>query len=158
MRSWLVEFFELIGTLLRAIPAPNETWAEIIGHVAWPITTVTVVVVMRRELKRIAATLNERLAKSGFEISPSGVSFPAPDVVDLDQPQVADPSAPPGDDEVRVRLIAWVAEEDHLNKLKAWLSENGQEFQKLRRFLIEQKYAMLHRKAFSALMEEGRDG
>lgn len=58
--DWLGDVLHIVSNWLLDLPAPTETWADIIKSLAWPTTLLTIVSAFRRPLRTAAFYLARR--------------------------------------------------------------------------------------------------
>lgn len=143
-----------VADVLWALPAPTESWANIIGSLAWPGTTLFVVIRFRRYIRNFLNTLSERLVtdhvKIGlFELTPNS------EVIRLDQKADDEESGHTIADQANMELLfEFISEPANDATLQVWLNENFGPALSLVDFLTEEPYAGARARAVSDLMGE----
>ena len=140
--------FDAVGDAMRAVPGPTEAWADIVGHVAWPLTVLFLVFSFRRELSRAAGTLSRRVASGDVKLGPLALTG-AQDSLKPLAPRGADPT-PRSDDAVIEALFEVMADGDGLGRLTVWVGQNTKA-PDLDVFLNDPIYATARERALAAL-------
>ena len=147
--------FEAVGDAMRAIPGPTDAWAEIVGHVAWPVTVIGFAFILRRELKRAGSHLAERLRTDDF--SGLGFSVRQPtqvsELAQRDQPPTAS-----DDPAVKEQLLEFAESEPGYRKMIIWAARNLGADVTMDAFLNEFAYIMDRKRALEELTGGERDG
>lgn len=148
------EIVTWIADVLWALPAPTESWANIIGSLAWPCTTLFVVVRFRRYIRNFLNTLSERLVTDHVKLGPFELT-PNSEVIRLDGKDDDLDSGYSVDDQANIELLfEFISEPANDAKLQLWLNEKlGRELS-LVDFLTEEPYAEARDRAVSDLMGE----
>ena len=141
--------FDAVGDAMRAIPGPTEAWADIVGHVAWPLTVLALVFAFRRELRRAAGTLSRRFASGDVKLGPFSLSGAQDSVRPLAPKDEAASLA--SDSAVTEALFEAMGDGDGLAELTGWVRTHVTGAPDLEVFLNDATYASLRRRALAAL-------
>lgn len=119
---WLARW---IGAFLREIPAPNDSWAEIVGHLAWPLLALFLVYRFRGFLSKFLLTIADRIrtdhVKFGwFEIRPNDQVL----VLDAEDASESTSEFDPSDIQRIERMFEFMADEDNFWRLMKWVETN----------------------------------
>ena len=143
---WLARW---MGALLREIPAPNDSWAEIVGHLVWPLLALFLVFRFRRFLSIFLLTMANRMCtdhvKFGwFEIRPND------QVIVLDPKDAAESTLQfdPLDIQRMERLFEFIDDDENFERLVKWVETNLGPNVDLEDFLTLPKYANDRARAF----------
>ncbi|API58073.1 hypothetical protein BSL82_01155 [Tardibacter chloracetimidivorans] len=138
-----------IGSFLRAIPGPSEAWADIVGHLAWPVVAVFLVYRFRRYLRVFLGTIANRLQTDHIKIGTFEFTPNSPVWV-LDPDEVDESTfAFDGDDVRRIEAIfEFVGQNDGYHKVMKWLNQATTGSLKLEDFVTRPEYATLRARAF----------
>ena len=146
---------ELIGDGLRAVPGPTEAWADIIGHLAWPVTALILIVCFREGIGRAVDLLASRFGSDDVETplfklsrkadnrplakgSPEGVA-----IAEMTDAMVAE------------RLWEIADDSTGYDRIASWLTCDAGDDHDLDDFLTLDRHVMLRRKALIALEKGG---
>ncbi|MBT2246181.1 hypothetical protein [Sphingobium sp. BHU LFT2] len=138
-----------IAEILWTIPAPTQTWADILGHMAWPAVTVFLVFRFRISIRRMLNILIERFKTDHvktplFELTPnSQVMVLDPDEVDesTDHYESADIQ--------RIEAIfAFIGTEDGWEKISRWINQNFGQTLDIEDFVTSPDHAKDRERAF----------
>ena len=143
--------FEAIGDAMRAIPGPTEAWAEIVGHVAWPVTVLVILSRFRPEVRAAATLIVARMRTD--DIAAMGFSMRKRTSV---TPLAAGPAKDAGDSDAAMteRLLELGKTQEGSISLSAWVARNAPEASTVDAFLAEEAYMEKRREAVRAL-EQG---
>ncbi|MBY0519935.1 MAG: hypothetical protein K2P79_05865, partial [Sphingomonas sp.] len=144
-----------IAAVLRTIPAPTETWASIIGHLAWPAVTLFLIVRFRAYLRLILDTLVSRLPHDNLKFGPFEMTANS-EIYVLD-PDEADESTYryETEDIQRIeRLFEFISKTENYDKLRSWLNQNVDRKLDVGDFLTLPTYANERQRAVTELAEE----
>lgn len=141
-----------IADILLTIPGPTQAWADIIGHLAWPVVVTFLVVRFRRYLRSYLSTLADRLqtdhVKIGaFELTPNSPVW----VLDPDE---ADESTYrfESDDVQRIESIfEFIRTDNGYREVEKWLNENAGRALDIDDFITLPVYASLRMRAFKEI-------
>lgn len=143
-----------IAEVLRTLPGPTDAWAEIIGHLAWPIVVIFLVFRFRRYLRIVLNTIADRIetdhVKLGwFELTPNS------EVIVLDGAEADEDSAYTAQDLENIeRLFEFIGESDGLDNLAAWIAANVNEMPSVVEMLTKPSYSEAREQAARALIQE----
>ena len=138
---------------MRAIPGPTDAWAEIVGHLAWPVTLLILVFAFRTEVGRAAGSLAKRFGSGDIKLGAFSLSGPEDSVKPLVAGSV--PASEVGDDAVTERLFETMAVGNGLERLTEWVRAFAPEAASLEVFLNDPNYATLRLRALRALEGDG---
>lgn len=142
------------GKVLWAIPAPTDTWAAIIGSLAWPGVLLFLVIRYRRYLRSFLDTIATRLQTDHVKLGPFEFT-PKSEVIALD-PEDVDESTEhydPADIERIERLFEFISDASGFGKLRAWVNENVEDALNIGNFLTDPDYATHREEAYRILIE-----
>jgi len=147
-----------IGKVLRAIPAPAETWASIIDSLVWPAVLLFLVIRYRVYLRSFLDTISARLQTDHVKLGPFEFT-PKSDVIALDPADVDESTEhyDPQDIERIERLFEFISDASGFGKLSAWVNEHVDDAMEIGDFLTAPEYAIQREEAYRAVVEgEGR--
>ncbi len=143
---WLARW---IGAFLREIPAPNDSWAEIIGHIAWPTLALFLIFRFRRFLSTLLLAIADRIrtdhVKIGwFEIRPND------QVIVLDAEEAAESTLEldPSDIQRIERMFEFLDDGDNFWRLVKWIETDVSQTVDIEDFLTLPIYASDRARAF----------
>lgn len=148
----------VVGKILRAIPAPTETWASIISSLAWPVLLIFLVTRYRTYLRSFLDTIAARLQTDHVKLGPFEFT-PKSDVIALDPANVDESTEhyDPQDIERIERLFEFIADASGFGRLRAWVDEHLREDLEIGDFLTSPEYATQREEAYRAVAEgDGR--
>lgn len=140
--------------ILRIIPAPTEFWAEIVGHLAWPVTIAWLVVRFRHSLRRLIEILIIRFKSDdlGFgnllSVTRNSKLVPLDSGVDDGATDAA----------ITERLLEYISDHANVAHVNRWLNQQGREALDIRDFITLSEYADLRQRAYHTLIEGGEHG
>jgi len=155
MRMEPPELILLIGAVLREIPAPTQSWADIIGHISWPIMVLFLILRFRAFLRTFLQTLADRLVTDDVKIGPFELTANS-EVLVLDANELDPSSEFTGDDVTHIEaLFEFMGEKGNEARISQWLNENGLQTLDIVDFLTEAIYADRRAEAYKALILRG---
>lgn len=140
--------FEAVGDAMRAIPGPTEAWADIVGHLAWPVTLIFLVIRFRKALQQGVEKIAKRLETD--DVQAYGLSLKRPaSVVPLvpGEPESVDQS----DAAVIEILFELIDDERNYDRLTAWVAQAFTNQVDVDAFLTDEAYVRERREALSVL-------
>jgi hypothetical protein len=144
---WPIRWF---ANILWTLPAPTETWADIVGHLAWPALVLFLVIRYRIFLRRLSLILVDRLEtdhiKFGwFEIRPND------QVIVLDPEDAADSSLQfePVDIQRIERIFEFINTEENFDVLREWMNKTLGPALDIEEFTTLPAYARERERAFA---------
>ena len=146
----MIETAHALGAILTSVPAPTDSWAKIIGDLAWPALVGFLVLRFRSQLGEFANTLATR-AKSDQNVRLGPFAFErGNEVVILDRAGVQESTETfePDDIEIIEALYEFVADKAGSDALKAWISANLDPPIQLDEFLTSPEYAIERSSAY----------
>lgn len=143
-----------IAAILREIPGPTESWAAIIGDLAWPVAIAWGVVRFRHSLRRLIEILIIRFRHDDLGIA---------NVLSITRNSTLVPLESRGDDAgtdaaVTERLLEYLGEADNVTHIQTWLNQQGRQALDIVEFVTRSEYADLRLNAYRALIEGGEHG
>lgn len=142
-----------IGAVLREVPGPTEAWADIIGHLAWPLTIAWIVVRFRHSLRRLLEILIIRFKSDDLGIANVLSVTRNSTLVPLDSGENGGSDA-----FVTERLLEFMGEAENFESVQRWLVEEGRQNLDIVEFITQSEFADLRQRAFTALLEGGEHG
>jgi hypothetical protein len=143
-----------IASILLALPAPNASWASIIGDIAWPLTVTVLVFRFRKYLRNFLETLLDRLATDNVKTPWFEFSAKA-DVNNLDPASGSTDFNASGSDVANVeKLFEFIGANDGWDRLASWLFDNDLKDLPMEDFLTGPEYASQRNTAYNALIVE----
>jgi hypothetical protein len=142
--------FEAVGDAMRAIPGPTEAWADIVGHLAWPVTTIFLIVRFREALGVAAEVLASRLATD--DVKGFGISLTKPASVVTLAPGTPDPSDPSDANVTEVLFETINRDPDFYGRLEEWVASTLGDEASLATFLAGSDYVKERGAALRALL------
>lgn len=146
---WTVRW---IAAVLRALPAPTEAWASIIGSLAWPLVLLVLIYRFRRFIRHYLWIIADRLEKDH-------VKFGWLELKPNDQVTLLDPSRSgestlefdPADVERIERIFEFIDDAGNFAKLKVWIRNTYGRAVDIEEFLTNPSYATHRLEAFRQL-------
>jgi hypothetical protein len=145
-------FVAAISKLLLTIPAPTKEWADIIGHLAWPLTIAWLVVRYRHTIRRLAEIIIARAQTDNlnianiFSITPQNTNF---------VPLAPKGTADRGDPFIREKLLEFIQDSGNISKIERWLETKGRAGLKIVELVTHIEYAGLRESAYNELVAIG---
>lgn len=151
---WVIQWF---GELLRAIPAPNEAWASIIGSVVWPALVLFIILRFRAFLRTFLTILLDRLPHDHLKIGMFELR-PNDQVLVLDREGADGSTEPlePADVNRIERIFEFIADDEGLDRLVDWLVATNFEHIDIVDFVTLPQYATERERACNEI--EGLKG
>ena len=148
------DWIQWVGAVLREIPGPTEGWADIIGHVAWPITIAWLVVRFRHSLRRLIEILIIRFKNDDIGIA---------NVLSVTRNSTLVPLDSDGEDGVTdaaitERLLEYISDSANVPHVNEWLNQQGRQALNIREFITLPEYADLRMRAYQDLIQGGGHG
>lgn len=147
------EWIQRIAAVMRAIPAPNDSWAEIIGHLAWPVTIAWVILRFRHSIRRLIEILIIRFKSDDLGIANVLTVTRNSTLVPLDSGSDGDTDA-----YITERLLEYLSEHSNFATVQQWLNQQGRQALDIVEFITESEYADLRARAYRALVGGGGSG
>jgi hypothetical protein len=143
-----------IGKVLRAIPAPTETWATIISSLVWPAVLIFLVTRYRKFLRIFLDTIASRLQTDHVKLGPFEFT-PKSDVIALDPDDVDESTEhyDPQDIQRIERLFEFIADPAGYDRLITWMNEHLGKALDIGDFLTYPEYANQREEAYRAVLE-----
>lgn len=149
------DFVIWLGAVLREIPAPTQSWADIIGHIAWPGVVLFLIIRFRIYLRTFLQTIADRLVTDDVKIGPFELTANS-EVLVLDADEIDPGGEFTGDDVTHIEaLFEFIADKGNETRIFQWLNENGLHTLDIVDFLTEAIYAEPRAKAYEALIRRG---
>ncbi|PDH65698.1 MAG: hypothetical protein CNE89_11040 [Sphingomonadaceae bacterium MED-G03] len=141
-----------VAKILWTLPAPTETWADIVGHIAWPIVVVFLVLRFRIFIRSILSTLLDRLKTDDVKVGVFEITKGST-VINLD-PQSTEESTfslEPEDVQRIESIFEFMATDEGAYQVIDWVNNRfGEEFD-IEDFLTLPDYANDREEAFNEI-------
>lgn len=148
---WIIQW---IASVLNGLPSPTSAWADIVGHLVWPLALVFLIVRFRLYLKRILDTITSRMTTDDFKIGPFEMTANSQVLVlDPDGGQATALGDALDDIDHIDRLLEFIADVDGLAKLKMWVGDKVGTGVDMEDFVTEPTYASDRKDAVAALIQ-----
>jgi hypothetical protein len=145
----------MIHRILESIPGPTDNWTAIVGHLAWPLLVLFVILRFSRELSQLIEVLADRVRNDTIRWGSAEITKNT-NVVTLD-PAAAGNSTDeyePDDIDTVEKLFELMATEDGYIMLSKWVGDHMGSALAIDNFLTLPKYASERAAARVALLEE----
>jgi hypothetical protein len=143
-------FVRWIAAVLRALPGPTEAWADIVGHLAWPLVLVFLVLRFRRFLKLVLTTVADRVQTDHLKLGWFEIRHDDQIIV-LDPQSVRESTLSIDEKDVgRIeRLFEFIDDARNFDTLALWVARNVEEAADIEDFLTQPIHANSRERAFS---------
>lgn len=151
--DWVVAILHAISHWLLALPAPTDSWAQIVRAVAWPLVLFYFLSRYRGHVRRVLDTMAERLKKDKVKLGPFELTSDS-QVITLDPEDVNESTETfTAQDVERIeRFFEFITEQANFGRLADWVSQNVDPNLDIGSFLTEPPYANQREQAFQALI------
>lgn len=147
---WIVRW---IAALLRALPGPTDAWADIIGHLAWPLVILFLVLRFRWFLRNFLFTILDRAKRDHMKLGPFEFSPHEDELLVLDEREFEESTSSfdAADIQRIERLFEFIDEPEGLAQLAEWTEQNLAQHISIENFLTNPTYASERAKAFDEI-------
>jgi hypothetical protein len=132
-----------VAAVLRALPGPTDAWADIVGHLAWPLLIFFLVLRFRWFLRSFLYTVLDRAKRDHMKLGPFEFSPHEDELIVLDQTDFNESTGSfEAADIARIeRLFEFVDDPEGLKGLTDWLNAKFGADASIENFLTSPKYA-----------------